>query len=81
MSVNFADLGIEQQLVETLNNMNIVTPTLVQEKSIPRTGRQRSSCGCATGTSKTAAFGLPIIQAVQQKKRNGTSRSHPSSNS
>ncbi|MCA2465532.1 DEAD/DEAH box helicase, partial [Vibrio alginolyticus] len=35
MSVNFADLGIEQQLVETLNNMNIVTPTPVQEKSIP----------------------------------------------
>lgn len=31
MSVNFADLGIEQQLVETLNNMNIVTPTPVKK--------------------------------------------------
>lgn len=35
MSVNFADLGIEQKLIETLGNLNIVTPTPVQEKSIP----------------------------------------------
>ncbi|MCV5244027.1 DEAD/DEAH box helicase, partial [Escherichia coli] len=73
MSVNFADLGIEQQLVETLNNMNIVTPTPVQEKSIPHVLEGKDLLAAAqTGTGKTAAFGLPIIQAVQQKKRNGT---------
>ncbi|MCC4225348.1 MAG: DEAD/DEAH box helicase [Pseudomonadota bacterium] len=72
MSVNFADLGIEQQLVDTLSGMNIVTPTPVQEKSIPHVLEGKDLLAAAqTGTGKTAAFGLPIIQSVQQKKRNG----------
>ncbi|NOJ17935.1 DEAD/DEAH box helicase [Vibrio jasicida] len=73
MSVNFADLGIEQHLVETLTGLNIVTPTPVQEKSIPHVLAGKDLLAAAqTGTGKTAAFGLPIIQAVQQKKLNGT---------
>ncbi|MCQ9082122.1 DEAD/DEAH box helicase [Vibrio harveyi] len=73
MSVNFADLGIEQQLVETLGGLNIVTPTPVQEKSIPHVLEGKDLLAAAqTGTGKTAAFGLPIIQTVQQQKRNGT---------
>ncbi|PFG58260.1 ATP-dependent RNA helicase RhlE [Vibrio sp. ES.051] len=73
MSVNFADLGIEQKLIETLSSLNIVTPTPVQEKSIPHVLEGKNLLAAAqTGTGKTAAFGLPIIQAVQQKKRNGT---------
>ena len=72
MSVDFADLGIEQQLVDTLSGMNIVTPTPVQEKSIPHVLEGKDLLAAAqTGTGKTAAFGLPIIQSVQQKKRNG----------
>ncbi|EKO3782250.1 DEAD/DEAH box helicase [Vibrio harveyi] len=73
MSVNFADLGIEQPLVETLGGLNIVTPTPVQEKSIPHVLEGKDLLAAAqTGTGKTAAFGLPIIQTVQQHKRNGT---------
>ena len=73
MSVNFADLGIEQKLIETLSNLNIVTPTPVQEKSIPHVLEGKNLLAAAqTGTGKTAAFGLPIIQTVQQKKLNGT---------
>ncbi|AWB01790.1 ATP-dependent helicase [Vibrio harveyi] len=73
MSVNFADLGIEQPLVETLGGLNIVTPTPVQEKSIPHLLEGKDLLAAAqTGTGKTAAFGLPIIQTVQQQKRNGT---------
>ena len=73
MSVNFADLGIEQKLVETLSNLNIVTPTPVQEKSIPHVLEGKNLLAAAqTGTGKTAAFGLPIIQRVQQEKLNGT---------
>ncbi|MGR5530617.1 DEAD/DEAH box helicase [Vibrio alfacsensis] len=73
MSVNFADLGIDQQLVETLSGLNIVSPTPVQEKSIPHVLSGKDLLAAAqTGTGKTAAFGLPIIQAVQQKKLNGT---------
>jgi ATP-dependent RNA helicase RhlE len=73
MSVNFADLGIEQKLVETLSNLSIVTPTPVQEKSIPHVLEGKNLLAAAqTGTGKTAAFGLPIIQRVQQEKLNGT---------
>lgn len=73
MSVNFADLGIEQNLVETLSTLNIVTPTPVQEKSIPHVLEGKDLLAAAqTGTGKTAAFGLPIIQSVQQEKLNGT---------
>lgn len=73
MSVNFADLGIEQPLVETLGGLNIVTPTPVQEKSIPHVLEGKDLLAAAqTGTGKTAAFGLPIIQTVQQQKRNRT---------
>ncbi len=72
MSVNFADLGIEQSLVETLSNLNIVKPTPVQEKSIPHVLKGKNLLAAAqTGTGKTAAFGLPIIQSVQQEKLNG----------
>ncbi|EDP60774.1 DEAD/DEAH box helicase [Vibrio sp. AND4] len=72
MSVNFADLGIAQQLVDTLSGMNIVTPTPVQEKSIPHILEGKDLLAAAqTGTGKTAAFGLPIIQSVQQNKRDG----------
>ncbi|ANQ24260.1 DEAD/DEAH box helicase [Vibrio natriegens] len=73
MFVNFADLGIEQNLVETLSTLNIVTPTPVQEKSIPHVLEGKNLLAAAqTGTGKTAAFGLPIIQSVQQEKLNGT---------
>lgn len=76
MSVNFADLGIEQNLVETLSTLNIVTPTPVQEKSIPHVLEGKNLLAAAqTGTGKTAAFGLPIIQSVQQEKLNGTPKS------
>nr|WP_319557184.1 DEAD/DEAH box helicase [uncultured Vibrio sp.] len=73
MSVNFADLGIEQTLVETLSTLKFVTPTPVQEKSIPHVLEGKNLLAAAqTGTGKTAAFGLPIIQSVQQEKLNGT---------
>nr|WP_321460724.1 DEAD/DEAH box helicase [uncultured Vibrio sp.] len=73
MSVNFADLGIEQTLVETLSTLKFVNPTPVQEKSIPHVLEGKNLLAAAqTGTGKTAAFGLPIIQSVQQEKLNGT---------
>lgn len=49
MSVNFADLGIEQNLVETLSTLNIVTPTPVQEKSIPHVLKEKPARCCTNG--------------------------------
>ncbi|MDF2154820.1 DEAD/DEAH box helicase [Vibrio sp. CAU 1672] len=73
MSANFTELGIEQTLVDTLHQLNIVSPTPVQEKAIPHLLAGKDLLAAAqTGTGKTAAFGLPIIQVVQQQQRNGS---------
>ena len=65
----FKELGIHPNLVKRLTEMGIVTPTPVQEETIPYLLSQRNNfVGQAqTGTGKTAAFGLPLIQRVSAK--------------
>lgn len=59
----FLQLGIEPALVETLNELGIKTPTAIQQKAIPEVLDGRDVlAGAQTGTGKTAAFGLPLIQ-------------------
>ncbi|MPW37898.1 DEAD/DEAH box helicase [Vibrio sp. B1Z05] len=61
----FADLGLETSLVEHLEKLNIVTPTPVQAEGIVHVLEGRDVLAAAqTGTGKTAAFGLPIIQKL-----------------
>jgi len=65
----FKELGIHPNLVKRLTEMGIVTPTPVQEATIPYLLKQDNNfVGQAqTGTGKTAAFGLPLIQKVSAK--------------
>jgi ATP-dependent RNA helicase DeaD len=65
----FKELGIHPNLVKRLNEMGIVTPTPVQVETIPYLLNQSNNfVGQAqTGTGKTAAFGLPLIQKVSAK--------------
>lgn len=65
----FKELGIHPNLVKRLTEMGIVTPTPVQAETIPYLLKQSNNfVGQAqTGTGKTAAFGLPIIQKVSAK--------------
>lgn len=65
----FKELGIHPNLVKRLAEMGIVTPTPVQEETIPYLLNQNNNfVGQAqTGTGKTAAFGLPLIQKVSAK--------------
>ncbi|OBT08003.1 DEAD/DEAH box helicase [Vibrio sp. UCD-FRSSP16_10] len=72
-SSQFAALGLESILVEQLNALNIVTPTPVQTEAIGHVLDGRDVLAAAqTGTGKTAAFGLPIIQQLmgQESKHN-----------
>ncbi|AUI88051.1 DEAD/DEAH box helicase [Vibrio azureus] len=69
MSINFTDLGIKAPLVDTLSCLNFVSPTPIQEKSIPHILAGKNILAAAqTGTGKTAAFGLPILQMVQKNE-------------
>ncbi len=69
MSNQFADLGISAPILKALAELKIVTPTEIQQKAIPLIlANNTDFVGLAkTGTGKTAAFGLPILQLIDTK--------------
>jgi len=62
----FLELGISKELVKGLNELGIHTPTEIQKKVIPLLlDKTTDLVGQAqTGTGKTAAFGLPLLQKI-----------------
>ncbi|MDG1189511.1 MAG: DEAD/DEAH box helicase, partial [Flavobacteriales bacterium] len=67
--MKFDDLGFEPQLQEGLEMMGFNTPTPIQEKAIPVILKNRDLIACAqTGTGKTAAFVLPILNKLCKGK-------------
>ncbi|XP_057193493.1 probable ATP-dependent RNA helicase DDX28 isoform X2 [Triplophysa rosa] len=58
------------ELVETLQSLNIIHPTTVQMKTIPKIlKRHNILCAAETGSGKTLAYLLPIIHKLQAEKR------------
>ncbi|WP_159718357.1 DEAD/DEAH box helicase [Actinomyces marmotae] len=67
----FSDLGLPADLLKAVTDMGFTTPTPIQREAIPVLLGGRDVVGVAqTGTGKTAAFGLPLLDAVDS--RNGT---------
>lgn len=68
---SFAALGLSGELVEAIHQLGFETPTPIQEKAIPILLQGDTDLvGLAqTGTGKTAAFGLPLIELVDEKNR------------
>jgi ATP-dependent RNA helicase DeaD len=66
MSKSFSKLGINSQLQEGLTELQISVPTDIQEKTIPVILNQKEDVVALakTGTGKTAAFGLPLLQLI-----------------
>ena len=66
MSIRFSDLGINQQLQKGLADLQISVPTAIQEKTIPVVLNQKEDVVALakTGTGKTVAFGLPLLQLI-----------------
>lgn len=66
MSKKFSDLGISAPILKALTELKIVEPTEIQLKAIPLLlSNTTDLVGLAkTGTGKTAAFGLPILQLI-----------------
>ncbi|KAM0749762.1 DEAD-domain-containing protein [Meredithblackwellia eburnea MCA 4105] len=61
----FAQLGVDQFLVQALSVMSIRTPTSVQQACIPNILKGADCIGSAqTGSGKTVAFAIPILQAL-----------------
>ena len=66
MSKSFSDLGINEQLQQALTVLEISVPTDIQVKTIPVVLHQKEDVVALakTGTGKTAAFGLPLLQLI-----------------
>ncbi len=68
----FADLGIAKTLLEILNKKGFHSPTPIQHQVIPDAVKGKDIVGIAqTGTGKTLAFGIPMIQILAKNKRQG----------
>ncbi len=66
--MNFKDLGIINPILDALKKKGYEKPSSIQVQSIPHLLEQRDLLGCAqTGTGKTAAFAIPILQLLSQK--------------
>ena len=72
MSKQFADLGVAADFLESLAKLKISVPTDIQKKTIPVLLKQKEDVvGLAkTGTGKTVAFGIPLLQLIDIKKTN-----------
>lgn len=65
MTASFEDFGLIPELAASLQDMGFVTPSPIQAQAIPLVLAGRDLIGCAsTGTGKTAAFLLPMLQRM-----------------
>ncbi|PWV51855.1 DEAD/DEAH box helicase [Chitinophaga sp. S165] len=67
----FETLGLQEPILKGIQDLGFIAPTPIQEKAIPvLLGGDRDFVGLAqTGTGKTAAFGLPLLQQIDIKQR------------
>ena len=65
--MRFEDLGLIKPILDAVEKKGYTTPTDIQKKSIPLILNRHDILGCAqTGTGKTAAFAIPIIQLIHK---------------
>jgi len=69
MNLSFNDLNLIEPILLALKTEGYTLPTPIQAKTIPLALQRKDILGCAqTGTGKTAAFAIPIIQLLSQEK-------------
>ena len=72
--VNFKELGLSDDLIDSISYMGFEKATPIQEKAIPKILDGKDLIACAqTGTGKTAAFILPIINKLAAQDNKGIS--------
>jgi ATP-dependent RNA helicase RhlE len=70
IQLSFNNLSLIEPVVKALSNEGYTMPTPIQQKSIPVILQHKDLLGCAqTGTGKTAAFAIPILQIMHQEQQ------------
>ena len=70
--MTFKELGLTPALLRAVSELDYVTPSPIQEEAVPPLLEGRDLIGCAqTGTGKTAAFALPLLQQMQNTPARG----------
>lgn len=73
--MQFTQLQITEPILKALAEEGYTSPTPIQEQAIPIVLKGKDLLGCAqTGTGKTAAFSIPILQLLAEKKSNDRRR-------
>jgi ATP-dependent RNA helicase RhlE len=73
--MRFKELGLISPILKALDEKGYEEPTAIQEQAIPLVLNRKDLLGCAqTGTGKTAAFSLPIIQLIHQIEKKETGK-------
>ncbi|MCW2858296.1 MAG: ATP-independent helicase [Actinoallomurus sp.] len=69
-ATSFADLGLRSELLDALSGLGYEEPTPIQREAIPPLLQRRDLVGqAATGTGKTAAFALPLLERMPDGDR------------
>jgi ATP-dependent RNA helicase DeaD len=70
MNLSFQNLGLSEARVQQLENLGLTTPTNIQAQAIPQLLEGRDVVGQSqTGTGKTAAFSLPILEQIDGSQK------------
>jgi ATP-dependent RNA helicase RhlE len=73
----FTDLGLIDPILKALQEEGYDKPTPIQAQAIPSILKQNDLLGCAqTGTGKTAAFAIPLLQLLIERRREGATGNH-----
>lgn len=73
--MNFTEFALNNNIAEAINDLGYTTATPIQEKAIPSLIDGKDLVGCAqTGTGKTAAFAIPIINHIHKIVGSGKKR-------
>ncbi len=76
--MSFSTIGLSDAMQRTVSASGYSSPTEIQEKAIPLALAGKDIIGCApTGTGKTAAFVLPILQLLEKQPSQNVAGRHP----
>lgn len=67
--MKFNELNINKEIQKSIKEIGYETPTPIQQQAIPEILKEKDMIGCAqTGTGKTAAFAIPILELLHERK-------------